>query len=251
MQEWTERWNLYFNVAKCKVMHIGKNNPKTCYYMKIEEEKQKIETCAEEKDLGITFDANLNFDQHISNISKKANQMLGVIKRTFTFMSKNIFTKLYKALVRSHLEYGNVVWSPYLKRQSVQLERVQRRATKLVPECKDMNYDQRLRYLKIYSLKGRRLRGDLIQTYKIFQNLDAVDKNMLPLSNYEGSRNQGNKLRRRFSRPNIRKYTFSNRIVENWNSLPNEVKNSPTLNTFKNRMDKVPKLMAKFYEHDE
>ena len=60
MQSWTEKWNLYFNVLKCKVMHIGKRNPQHHYYMKIEDEKQKIETCREEKDLGITFDEALN-----------------------------------------------------------------------------------------------------------------------------------------------------------------------------------------------
>ena len=251
MQEWTEKWNLYFNVSKCKVMHIGKKNPMTSYFMKIENEKQKIETCSEEKDLGITFDSNLNFDVHINNITKKANQMLGVIRRTFTFMSKNIFSRLYKALVRSHLEYGNVVWSPYLKRQSLQIESVQRRATKMVPECKDMSYGDRLRYLKLHSLKGRRVRGDLIQVFKIFKNLDEVDKEILPMSNYGSTRNQGDKLRRRYSKTNIRKYTFSNRVVEEWNALPLDIKNSPTLNTFKNRIDKLPRLIEKFYDYDE
>ena len=159
MQKWTETWNLYFNVAKCKVMYMGKKNPKTVYYMQIEKEKQKLDTCEEEKDLGITFDPKLNFDLHISNVTKKANQMLGIIKRTFSFMDKQTFLKLYKALVRSHLEYGNVIWSPLFKRQSIQIESIQRRATKLVPECRDMSYDKRLRYLKLYSLKGRRDRG--------------------------------------------------------------------------------------------
>ena len=66
----------------------------TSYFMKIENEKQKIETCSEEKDLGITFDSNLNFDTHKNNIAKKANQMLGVIRRTFTFMSKKYFFQI-------------------------------------------------------------------------------------------------------------------------------------------------------------
>ena len=251
MQEWTQNWNLYFNVAKCKVMHIGKKNPHYSYFMKIENDQQKIESCEEEKDLGITFDSNLSFDKHITNITNKANQMLGVIKRTFTYMNKGIFTKLYKALVRSHLEYGNVIWNPYLKRQSILVERVQRRATKIVPECKDMNYPQRLKHLKLFSLKGRRLRGDLIQMYKIFHDLDEVDKGILPMANYEGTRNQGNKLYRRYSKNNMRKHTFTNRIVEEWNSLPKEVKEAPTLNTFKNRLDKIPKMTKKFCEYDE
>ena len=252
MQKWTELWNLYFNVAKCKVMHIGKKNPQHEYFMKIEKEKQRIGTCNEEKDLGITFDKELNFDSHISNITKKANQMLGIIKRTFTFMNKDVFLKLYKALVRSHLEYGNVIWHPHLKRQSLLIESVQRRATKLVPECKDMNYDERLKYLKLYSLKGRRLRGDLIQVYKIFQGFDNIDhEKLLPITNYRSTRGQGFKLMKRHCKTDIRKYSFSNRVIENWNLLPIETKNASSINAFKNRIDKIPQLVEKFLDYDD
>ena len=252
MQRWTEKWNLYFNVLKCKVMHIGKSNPRHEYFMKIENDKQRLEKCEEEKDLGITFDSNLNFEIHISNITKKANQMLGIIRRTFNYMDKNIMLKLYKALVRSHLEYGNIVWSPYLKKQSVQIERIQRRATKLAPECKEMNYTQRLQYLKLFSLKGRRIRGDLIQVYKIFQQIDDINiEKILPLATYSRTRNQEYKLRHRYSNKDIRKYTFTYRVVNLWNSLPMDIKNAPTLNTFKNRIDKHQKLLEIFYEYDE
>ena len=252
MQNWTEQWNLYFNVTKCKVMHIGKKNPKTSYYMKIENERQKLDTCSEEKDLGITFDSNLSFDIHINNVSKKANQMLGVIRRTFSFMTKEIFSKLYKSLVRSHLEYGNNIWCPHLKRQSIQIESIQRRATKLVPKCKDMTYAERLRFLNLYSLKGRRIRGDLIQTFKIFHEIDNIKKEKLfPLATYRGTRNQEFKLRKRYSRTDIRKYTYTNRVVELWNPLPLEIKNAKSVNIFKNKIDSLPHLVEKFYEYDE
>ena len=220
--------------------------------MKIEKEKQKLETCDKEKDLGITYDPNLNFDNHISNITKKANQMLGIIKRTFTFMNKSIFLKLYKALVRSHLEYGNVIWNPHLKRQSIQIESIQRRATKLLPECRNMSYDQRLRYLKIYSLKGRRIRGDLIQTYKIFQGIDDIKPDSIfTLATYTSTRNQGNKMRQKYCKTDIKKFSFSNRVIEKWNKLPKEIKEAPTINTFKNRLDRDPQLVEKFYQFDE
>ena len=91
-------------------------------------------------------------------------------------MDKDIFARLYKAMVRSHLEYGNIIWSPYLKKQSIQIERIQRRATKLVKECRSMPYSERLRYLNLLSLKGRRIRGDLIQIYKIFHEIDDLDQ---------------------------------------------------------------------------
>ena len=239
-------------MSKCKVMYMGKKNPKTEYYMQIEQEKQKLEACEEEKDLGITFDPKLNFDAHISNITKKANQMLGIIKRTFSFIDKYTFLKLYKALVRSHLEYGNVIWSPLFKRQSLQIESIQRRATKLVPECRNMSYDQRLRYLKLYSLKGRRERGDLIQTYKIFQGIDDLNpSNIFSLATYTGTRNQGNKLRLRHCKTDIRKLSFSHRVVEKWNTMPREIKEAPSVNAFKNRLDANPKIVESFYDYDE
>ena len=220
--------------------------------MKIENDNQKLETCQEEKDLGITFDNNLNFDLHITNITKKANQMLGIIRRTFTFMDKDIFLKLYKALVRSHLEYGNVIWNPHLKRQSLQIESIQRRATKLVPECREMTYDQRLRYLKLYSLKGRRERGDLIQAFKIFNGYDDLDPNeIFSQSTYSKTRNQGNKLRVRHCKTDIRKFSFSYRVVEIWNNLPKQIKEAPSVNAFKNRMDADSKIRERFYEYDE
>ena len=167
-------------------------------------------------------------------------------------MNKSIFLKLYKALVRSHLEYGNVIWNPHLKRQSIQIESIQRRATKLLPECRNMSYDQRLRYLKIYSLKGRRIRGDLIQTYKIFQGIDDIKPDSIfTLATYTSTRNQGNKMRQKYCKTDIKKFSFSNRVIEKWNKLPKEIKEAPTINTFKNRLDKDPQLVEKFYQFDE
>ena len=79
----------------------------------------------------------------------------------------------------------------------------------LVPECKDMSNDQRLRYLKIYSLKERRDRGDLTQTYKIFQGIDTIHPgNVFAMATYKGTRNQGNKLRQRYRKTDIRKFSF-------------------------------------------
>ena len=129
------------------------------------------------------FDTSLSFDAHIHNVVNRANQMLGIIKRCFSFLNRDIFLKLYKAFVRPHLEYANVIWNPYLKRQSIMIERVQRRATKLLFECRNMFYRERLQYLNLHSLKGRRLRGDLIQTFKIFNQIDDLDiKNFFALS---------------------------------------------------------------------
>ena len=115
-----------------------------------------------------------------------------------------------------------------------------------------MSYENRLQYLNLYSLKGRRYRGDLIQVYKIFHGLDDVKPDtLLPLSNYEGTRNQLFKLRTRFAKTDMRKFSFSFRVVDKWNSLPSDVKNAKSLNIFKNKLDSIPKFKSLFGEFDE
>ena len=143
--------------------------------MKLGKDVQKTSVCETEKDLGVTFDKDLSFDPHIDRVVNKANQMIGIIKRTFSYLDKDTFLKLYKAFVRPHLEYANVIWNPYLKRQSEKIEQVQRRATRLLKECKEMSYEERLGYLNLHSLKGRRVRGDLIQVYKIMNGVDKLN----------------------------------------------------------------------------
>ena len=82
-----------------------------------------------EKDLGVQIDNPLKFDIHITDAIKKANSKLGMIKRTFVYLDKDLLTPLYTSLVRPLLEYGNVVWSPSLQLHIKALESVQHRAT--------------------------------------------------------------------------------------------------------------------------
>ena len=108
---------IVFNCTKCKCLHVGNKNPKRNYYFNNNEEEQPIPKCSEEKDLGIIFDETLKFDKHIDSIVSKANNMIGLIKRNFFFINRVVFQHLYKALVRPHLEYGQIVWSPRYIRQ--------------------------------------------------------------------------------------------------------------------------------------
>ena len=219
--DWSETWQLQFNISKCKVLHIGRRVCGGEFSINVNNDVIGITSCNAEKDLGVMFDTSLSFDAHIHNVVNRANQMLGIIKRCFSFLNRDIFLKLYKAFVRPHLEYANVIWNPYLKRQSIMIERVQRRATKLLFECRNMSYRERLQYLNLHSLKGRRLRGDLIQTFKIFNQIDDLDmKNFFALSETTYTRNSEAKIFIKYSKTNKRKKFFSNRVSPHWNSLP-------------------------------
>ena len=112
-------------LKKSKVLHFGVSNPKIDYAMNYEAMQVYIDSCSSESDFGVIFDSNLLLDNHIDETVKKANQTFGMIKRTFTFLNKSVLVPLYKDLIRPHLEYGNVIWYPCLKRQSAAVENVQ------------------------------------------------------------------------------------------------------------------------------
>ena len=97
----------------------------------------------------------------------KANQILGMIKRNFVDRSSDTIITLYKSSVRPHLKYCSQIWSPHLMKDIKLIERVQRRATKLVQGIEHLSYDERLQYVGLTRLGNRRKRSDLIETYKI------------------------------------------------------------------------------------
>lgn len=246
--KWSDSWQLHFNKSKCSVLHMGKNNSVKTYFTDPDKLHPLKET-HQEKDVGVTFTNNLNFDVHINNAASKANQMVGLIRRSFNFLDKNMFLKLFKSIVRPHLEYANVVWHPVLQRQKILLEGVQRRATKMVPGLDNLHYKDRLVALKLPSIKYRQLRGDLIQTYKIIHEIDNVDSNNFFTFNNSSTRNSNLKLYKERSNTKIRANFLPFRINNFWNNLPNHVKCADNVNKFKELIDTIfEKEKYDFYE---
>ena len=129
---WCERWQIPFNVNKCKVLKVGKNDQNVKYSMGTLEGRIELEQVQYEKDLGVIFDTDLKFSQHIQENITKANQRIGLIRRNFEYLNKTSFLMLYKSLVRPILEYCSPVWTVLYIKHSEALERVQRHATKLL-----------------------------------------------------------------------------------------------------------------------
>jgi len=162
--------------------------------------------------------------------------VLGMIKRSFSHISTESFKILYNTYVRPHLEYCVQVWNPYLKKDIVCLEKIQRRATKLVHGLNKMPYEQRLEALGLYTLQRRRLRGDLIETYKILTGKEKTNSEQLfQKATTIDLRGHSLKLYKKSSRLDIRKYFFSQRIVDYWNKLPDDV--AATISSFKTKLD--------------
>ena len=123
---------MFFNYKKCKKFHVGNKDINATYIMHDQGQPVSLEQVEVEKDLGIYFDSKLSFREHITKKVNIANRNLGCIFRSFTYMDKEMFLHLFKSLVRPHLEYGSVIFSPTLKKDQIMLENVQRRATRLV-----------------------------------------------------------------------------------------------------------------------
>jgi hypothetical protein len=251
LQSWSEKWNLYFNASKCNVLHMGRNNPSCKYVLESNGLKVEINKCEQEKDLGVMFDSKLTFDAHIQSCISKANRMLGIIKRTFTYLDKESFLYLYKALVRPHLEYANAILVPKLKRQSAAIERVQRRATKLLVDIKEWSYESRMRFLNLPSLKYRRFRGDLIQTFKILNKVDDIEtKDFYCVNNDCFTRNAGQKFFIGHCSTNTKLHSFSFRTARSWNRLSPVTRDAKEINAFKNLLDIDSKKEVSMFDFD-
>eukprot|EP00745_Piridium_sociabile_P043063 TRINITY_DN87471_c0_g3_i3.p1 TRINITY_DN87471_c0_g3~~TRINITY_DN87471_c0_g3_i3.p1 ORF type:complete len:950 (+),score=231.72 TRINITY_DN87471_c0_g3_i3:692-3541(+) len=252
LHEWSTNWQMRFHPEKCSVMRMG--NPKTDmkYHMKGHDAqgKQTVVELAEsevEKDLGVLIDKGLTFKNHINQASAKANRVLGVIRRSFDFLTPAVFIQLYKSLVRPILEYGHTAWQPRHKTLCSELEDVQRRATKLIAPLKEKPYPERLAALNLPSLEHRRLRGDMIDMYKYTHGMYLTSRPQFNYFQGRDTRGHSLKLERSHCRLNIRSNFFVQRGTTTWNSLPNSVVTAPSVNAFKNRLDAHwKKLPAKF-----
>lgn len=251
--KWANDWRMLFHPDKCKVMEITKSkktkNPRVHLSMERTNSHDRhilAETFAE-KDLGVQLTNNLKSDVQAKYAAAKASRILGQLNRTFKYWTVENFKVIYCAYVRPHLEYAAPVWSPHLKKDIKVLERVQRRATKLVPKLRNLSYQSRLTKLNLTTLEDRRTRGDLIQFFKINSGFNIISwQNALVSTDTIIQTGPSAAIRRslhNIRRPEItkceqREFFFTHRTIPLWNALPSYITAANSINEFKNKLDR-------------
>ena len=126
ISDWCATWNLSFNSNKCATIHFSRSSPPTTSTYRLNGDL--ISDTDHHRDLGIIMSSDLSWSNHYDSISAKAYKTLGLIRRSF-YHTKKV---LYTSIIRPQILYGSQIWRPYLIKDIISIENIQRRATKFI-----------------------------------------------------------------------------------------------------------------------
>lgn len=241
---WSKTWKMRFNATKCQVLTVSRKLHKIIFNYDIE--GTHLEHVSSVKDLGITINSSLTWNNHIDTIINKTYRKVGMIKRTMGYQApRAVLLSLYNTLIRSTIDYGSQVWSPWTAIQIKALESTQRKFTKYILSYPDLDYVQRLVELGLLPLSYRREIMDL--TFYFKSKMGLGNSQLLTHVNTienRGTRRasiRGNTLYPRKCKTETFKNSYTNRLVQIWNQLPLSAQNA----------NSIPEFKAKIKEHYE
>jgi hypothetical protein len=232
--DWSRRWLLGLNLSKCRILHFGSHNQCHKYYLS----NVPLNAASEERDLGVCVTDDLKPSRQCLLAAVSSQRVLNLIRLSFHHLDLCTFSLLYKTMVRTRLEYCIPAWSPCLQKDILVLERVQRRATRILPILRSLSYRDRLRRLQLSSLSTRRLRYDLITVFKMLNGfIDLPFDSFFSLDRFSRTRGHSFKLKVPFAHHSSRYNFFSHRVVNWWNKLPDDCLSATSISLFKSRVD--------------
>jgi hypothetical protein len=240
LNKWSEQWQLSISHKKTNIMLISLHNT-TSNNMQFYIGDNAVHMVGEVKDLGVALDNRLRFATHINQIVARAFVRTNLLFKCFTSRDTATLVRAFIAYVRPLLEYASCVWSPYHIVTIKQIESVQRKFTKKLPGLKDLSYSDRLVRSGIERLELRRIKQDLILTYKIYfglMNTTATDL-FTPANTDHDTRGHKYKLMQSHCRVDVRKHFFAERIVKLWNNLSAQERDFSNLGNFKSFLNKT------------
>ena len=217
LSAWSRKWLLKFNADKCVVLRLRQ----AIDYLYTLDNVYLLEV-VDQKDLGVTVTNDLKPRTHITIMTKKANQKIGIIRRCFSDLTSEKVTILYTTIIRPILEYASPTWNPWTKHDIQTLEKTQRRCLRL---CKE--------HIDLPSLEQRRRNTDIVETYKILNNLYTVNPDKYFQRPHRDLRGHSQKLFQPRTNSEVRRNFFSSRVIKDWNRLPAATAEAPTLAAFK------------------
>ena len=155
--QWCQDWGMSLHPDKCVVIHFGSKNPQNTYYI----DGSQVQPADVVRDLGLYVSNNCKPSAHVDKITKKAHGVLFQIRHNIIVRDALTIKALYLSFVRPLLESAAPAWNPHNRADVEAIEKVQKRALRMISNLGNMNYEEKLKTLGIQSLEDRRLRGDL------------------------------------------------------------------------------------------
>ena len=234
LQKWADMWGMQFNPTKCYVMKVGRRRSLSSWIYTLCD--HPLEQVAKNPYLGLLLSEDLKWAPHINKITKKANSILGFLRRNLYTCPKTLKETAYFSLVRSNLEYSSPVWDPFLKGDIAKVERVQRRAARFVLNDyqRDSSVTAMLKSLGWQDLSSRRREARLVLLYKIINNLVTISQNDYLERNHSKTRSGNSHCLKVYS-PNTEIYrnSFFPKTIIDWNKLPDNIILCSDLDAFK------------------
>ena len=234
LAQWESKWGMSFHPDKCNVLRVTKK--RTPFNSTYKLKGQELTELSTSKYLGVDLSSNLDWKEHIDRTVKKANSVLGFLRRNLRINNRETKSSAYITLVRPHLEYCASIWSPHTDQSKQKLEMVQRRSARY---CTNRYHNtssvtDMLQDLNWETLESRRTKLQLVMIYKIMNDLVDIpaDTYLTPATSRTRAIHS-KKLRQYPTRTDTFKYSFFPRTIPVWNSLPASVAEAPDLALFK------------------